>query len=129
MRIPLLVLCAIPFLATSAETIDVTVRHAPYNVGGASSKSEKAWCPCKYCGAKTGYERKYKWDYDNHVWIETTKSTDIPDVCRACKSRVKEQEKLDQKERKLDQQIETQRTRLRIKDKKQELQTLKKEAR
>jgi len=111
------------------DTVDVTVRRAPYTVGGASTKSEKAWCPCRYCGSKTGYDRTYKWDYDRHVWIETTKSGSVPDVCRNCRQRVKDQEKLDRKERKLDQQIEYQRTRIRIKDKKQELESLRKEAR
>jgi len=132
MREPLLIsLFALIFVLPTAfgDTVDITVRRAPYTVGGTSSKSEKAWCPCKYCGSKTGYERKYKWDYDKLEWIETTKSEDVPDVCRKCKQKVKEQEKLDQKERKLDQQIETQRTRLRIKDKTQELKTLKKDAR
>jgi len=129
MRVMVMILGAFSSLAVMADTVDLTVRRAPYNVGSASSKSEKAWCPCRFCGSKTSYERKYKWDYDNHVWIETTKSEDVPDVCRKCRQLVKDQEKLDRKERKLDQQIETQRTRLRIKDKKQELQSLRKEAR
>jgi len=110
-----------------AETTDLTVRRAPYVVSTVSSKSEKAWTECKYCGSKVGYERTYKWDVYNHKWIETT--GEAPETCRSCKSKDKDQAKLDRKEAELDRDIEYLKTKQRIDAKEKKLQRLRKQAR
>jgi len=113
--------------ATMAETTDLTIRTAPYVVSTVSSKSEKAWAQCKYCGKKVGYERTYKWDVYNKEWVETTK--EVPEVCRSCKSKDKAQEKLDREEAKLDREIECLETKQRIDAKEAKLRRLRKQTR
>lgn len=114
---------------SDAESVDVTIRRAPYVISSVSTKSEHAWAKCKYCGSKISYERTYRWNVYQHVWEETTKFDSIPTVCRKCQSLPREQAKLDQKERKLDAKIDIQRSRLRIKSKERELQELRQNAR
>lgn len=117
--------CAI--LCVRAETTDLTIRRAPYVVSTVSSKSEKAWATCKYCGKKVSYERTYKWDVYNHKWIETT--AEVPEVCRSCKGKDKAQSKLDREEAKLDREIEYYETKQRIDAKEKKLRQLRKTTR
>lgn len=119
-----LLLLAVPAVA---ETTDLTIRHAPYVVSTVSSKSEKAWAECKYCGKKVSYERTYKWDVYNHKWVETT--AEVPETCRSCKSKDKGQSKLDREEAKLDRDIEYLETKQRIDAKEQKLRRLRKQTR
>lgn len=116
-------------VAHAAQELDVTVRRAPYVISSVSTKSEKAWAPCKFCGSKTSYERTYKWDVYNHVWCETTSASSVPDVCRKCRVRVRDQEKLDRRERELDSKIEYQETKSRIRQKQERLRQLRQESR
>jgi len=110
-----------------AETTDLTVRHAPYVVSTNSSKTEKDWTKCRYCGSKISYERKYKWDVYNSKWIETT--AEVPEACRLCKSKDRAQEKLDREEAKLDREIERLETKQRIESKERRLRQLRKQTR
>jgi len=114
-------------LSAVAETTDLTIRYAPYVVSTVSSKSEKAWAECKYCGKKVSYERTYKWDVYNKEWVETTK--EVPETCRSCKSKDKAQQKLDRKENSLDRDIEYYETKKRIEDKESQLRRLRKQTR
>jgi len=107
-------------LSAVAETTDLTIRYAPYVVPSVSSKSEKAWAECKYCGKKVSYERTYKWDVYNHKWVETTE--EVPEACRSCKSKDKAQAKLDR-------DIEYYETKQRINDKESKLRRLRKQTR
>jgi len=106
------------------QSVDVTVRHAPYVVSSVSSKSEKAWAACTYCGSKTSYDRTYRWDPYNHKWIENTDPDKIPNVCRKCRPKLRDQEKLDQRERELDRKIKYESSKARIKQKSDYLRDL-----
>ena len=70
------------FVATAAEDVNVTIRHAPYDVPNVSSKSEIAHKPCDFCGSSISYERKYRWDTVRHEWIEETKAENVPSAPR-----------------------------------------------
>ena len=104
--------------------VNVTIRHAPYDVPNVSSKSEIAHKPCDFCGSSVSYERKYRWDAVRHEWIETTKSENVPSSCRKCKKKMQEQEKLDQRERDLDRRIEQEKKKSRISAKEKKLERL-----
>lgn len=106
------------------QSVDVTVRHAPYVVSTVSSKSEKAWAACTYCGSKTSYDRTYRWDPYNHKWIENTDPDKVPNVCRKCRAKVRDQEKLDMRERDLDRKIRYESTKARIRQKSDYLKDL-----
>jgi len=110
-----------------AESADLTIRYAPHVVSTVSSKSEKAWAKCRYCGKKVGYERTFRWDVYNKEWIETTK--EVPESCRSCSSKDAAQEKLDREEAKLDRDIKYVKTKQRISQKEATLQRLRKETR
>ena len=111
-------------VATAAENVNVTIRHAPYDVPNVSSKSEIAHKPCQYCGSSVSYERKYRWDTVRHEWIETTKAENVPSACRKCEQKKKGQEKLDRRENELDRRIEYEKTKSRISVKEKELERL-----
>jgi len=111
-------------LAAVAETTDLTIREAPYVVSTVSSKSEKAWAECRYCGKKIRYERTYKWDVYGKEWVETTK--EVPDTCRSCQSKDKAQQKLDREEAALYRNIEYLKTKQRIEMKEAEYRRLRK---
>lgn len=113
--------------AAFADSADLTIRRAPYVVSTVSSKTEKDWATCKYCGSKTSYERTYKWDVYNHKWVETTEN--VPEVCRSCKPKEKAQQKLDREEAKLDREIEYYETKQRIDQKEKKLLRLRKATR
>jgi len=130
MNARIVALAVIPGLCLTAladTTADITVRRAPYVVSTVSSKSEKEWTTCKYCGTKISYERTYKWDVYNHKWIETTES--VPEVCRSCKPKDKAKQKLDREEARLDREIEYYETKQRIEDKEKKLRRLRKATR
>lgn len=110
-----------------AGSTDFTIRRAPYVVTTNSSKSEKDWAKCRYCGSKISYERKYKWDVYNREWVETT--SEVPEVCRSCKSKERAQEKLDREEAKLDRDIRQLETKQRISAKERKLRQLRKQTR
>ena len=111
-------------VATAAEDVNVTIRHAPYDVPNVSSKSEIAHKPCQYCGSQVSYERKYRWNTVLHEWIETTKPEDVPSACRKCKQKEKDKEKLDRRENELDRRIEYEKTKSRISSKEKKLERL-----
>lgn len=127
MRIPALSLLLLAVPAVAETTADITVRRAPYVVSSVSSKKEKAWATCKYCGSKISYERTYDWDVYNHKWVE--KTSEVPETCRLCKSKDKAQAKLDRAEAKLDRDIEYLETKQRIDDKERKLRRLRKQTR
>jgi len=110
-----------------AGSRDLTIRYAPYVVSSVSSKSEHAWVSCRYCGKKVGYERTYRWDVYDKVWCETTK--EVPDVCRACKSKDKTRERLDREESKLDREIACLETKARVDEKRERLRQLRAQTR
>jgi len=84
-------------------------------VSSVSSKTEKAWTTCNWCAGKVSYERKYKWDpYDNE-WVETT--TDVPTLCRKCKSKKADQDKLRREEANLDRKLEQKEATKRVSEK------------
>lgn len=112
------------FGAIAAEDVNVTIRHAPYDVPNVSSKSEIAHKPCQYCGSSVSYERKYRWDTVRHEWIETTKLENVPSACRKCKQKEKDKAKLDQRENELDRRIEYEKTKSRISSKERKLERL-----
>lgn len=112
------------FSAMAAEDVNVTIRHAPYDVPNVSSKSEIAHKPCQYCGSSVSYERKYRWDTVRHEWIETTKPENVPSACRKCKQKEKDKVKLDQRENELDRRIEFEKTKSRISSKERKLERL-----
>jgi len=117
----------LPAVVFAETTADLTIRHAPYVVSTVSTKSEKAWADCKYCGSRISYDRTYKWDVYNHKWVETTEV--VPNCCRSCKSKDKAQAKLDREEAKLDRDIEYYETKQRIDEKEKQLQHLRKTTR
>ena len=106
------------------NSVNVTIRHAPYDVPNVSSKSEIARKPCDFCGSSVSYERKYRWDTVRHEWIETTKAENVPSACRKCKQKEKDKAKLDQRENELDRRIEYEKTKSRISSKERKLQGL-----
>ena len=112
------------FVATAAEDVNVTIRHAPYDVPNVSSKSEIAHKPCDFCGSSVSYERKYRWDTVRHEWIETTKAENVPSACRKCKQKEKDKAKFDQRENELDRRIEYEKTKSRISSKEKKLKRL-----
>lgn len=128
MRMPLGVLAILialfTFAAIAAEDVNVTIRHAPYDVPNVSSKSEIAHKPCEFCGSSVSYERKYRWDTVRHEWIETTKAENVPSACRKCKQKEKDQAKLDRRENELDRRIEYEKTKSRISSKERKLKRL-----
>lgn len=109
-----------------ANNVNVTVRRAPYVVPSVSTRSERGSAPCKYCNSSIRYDRKYKWDVDAHEWVETTDPASIPEVCRTCRQKEKDQEKLNKEERRLDRDIEYQQTKGRIDKKRSTLRRLRK---
>ena len=128
MRMPLGVLAILialfTFAAMAAEDVNVTIRHAPYDVPNVSSKSEIAHKPCQYCGSSVSYERKYRWDTVRHEWIETTKAENVPSACRKCRQKEKDKAKLDRRENELDRRIEIEKTKSRISSKERKLKRL-----
>ena len=112
------------FVATAAEDVNLTIRHAPYDVPNVSSKSEIAHKPCDYCGSSVSYERKYRWDTIRHEWIETTRAENVPSACRKCRQKEKDKAKLDQRENELDRRIEYEKTKSRISAKEKKLKRL-----
>ena len=128
MRMPLgalaILIALFAFVAMAAEDVNVTIRHAPYDVPNVSSKSEIAHKSCQYCGSSVSYERKYRWDTVRHEWIETTKPENVPSACRKCKQKEKDKVKLDQRENELDRRIEFEKTKLRISSKERKLERL-----
>lgn len=120
----LVVVVLFAFVATAAEDVNVTIRHAPYDVPNVSSKSEIAHKPCDFCGSSVSYERKYRWDTVRHEWIETTKAEDVPSACRKCKQKEKDNAKLDQRENELDRRIDYEKTKSRITSKEKKLKRL-----
>ena len=128
MRTPLgvfaILIALFAFAAMAAEDVNVTIRHAPYDVPNVSSKSEIAHKPCQYCGSSVSYERKYRWDTVRHEWIETPKPENVPSACRKCKQKEKDKVKLDQRENELDRRIEFEKTKSRISSKEKKLERL-----
>ena len=120
----LVVVVLFAFVATAAEDVNVTIRHAPYDVPNVSSKSEIAHKPCDFCGSSVSYERKYRWDTVRHEWIETTKAENVPSACRKCKQKEKDKAKFDQRENELDRRIEYEKTKSRISSKEKKLKRL-----
>ena len=112
------------FPALAERNVNLTVRHAPYDVPNVSSKSEIAHKPCQYCGSSVSYERKYRWNTVRHEWVETTKAENVPTTCRKCSQKAKDQAKLDRKENELDRKIEYEKTKSRIPSKERKLQRL-----
>ena len=106
------------------NNVNVTIRHAPYDVPNVSSKTERATVPCQYCGSKVRYDRKYRWDAVKHEWIETTDASTVPTSCRKCRRDEKDSEKLEREENELDRRIEVEKTKSRISSKKNKLQRL-----
>ena len=104
--------------------VNVTIRHAPYDVPNVSSKSERATVRCQYCGSKVKYDRKYRWDAVKHEWILTTKPEDVPSACRKCQQKESEKEKLDRRENELDRKIEVEKTKSRVSSKEKKLKRL-----
>ena len=51
--------------------VNVTIRHAPYDVVSVRHKTERGDAPCKYCSSTIRYDRTFKWDSDKHEWVET----------------------------------------------------------
>ena len=109
-----------------ANNVNVTVRRAPYVVPTVSTRSDCGSAPCKYCNSSIRYDRKYKWDVDAHEWVETTDPAAIPEVCRTCRQKEKDLEKLNKEERRLDRDIEYQQTKGRIDKKRSTLRRLRK---
>ena len=112
------VLVSLFSFAQGNDNVNVTIRHAPYDVVSVRHKTERGDAPCKYCSSTIRYDRTFKWDSDKHEWVETTDKSKIPDVCRNCQRAEKEQEKLNKQERRLDRDIERQETKGRIEKKK-----------
>ena len=112
------VLVSLFSFAQGNDNVDVTIRRAPYDVVSVRHKTERGDAPCKYCSSTIRYDRTFKWDSDKHEWVETTKKSDIPTVCRQCQLAEKAQEKLNKQERRLDRGIEYQETKGRIEKKK-----------
>ena len=123
-KLLLVVAASFAIVATAAEDVNVTIRHAPYDVPNVSSKSEIAHKPCDFCGSSISYNRKYRWDPVRHEWIEETKPGDVPSACRKCKQKEKDKEKLDQRENDLDRRIEYEKTKSRISSKERKLKRL-----
>lgn len=111
-------------VAIAQESVNVTIRRAPYDVPNVSSKTERATVLCNYCGSKVKYDRKYRWDTVKHEWYETTDASTVPTACRKCKQNGKDKVKLDQKENELDRKIEVEKTKARISSKERKLQRL-----
>ena len=109
-----------------SENVNVTIRRAPYVVPTVSTRSERGSTPCKYCNSTIRYDRKFKWDVDRHEWVETTDPATIPEVCKTCRQKEKDQEKLNKEERRLDRDIEYQQTKGRIEKKRTTLKRLRK---
>ena len=109
-----------------ANDVNVTIRRAPYDVPSVSTRSDRASAPCRYCNSSIRYDRKYKWDVANHEWVETTDPATIPEVCRNCRRKEKDQEKLNKEERRLDRDIKYQQTKGRIDKKRSTLKRLRK---
>ena len=118
------VLVSLLSLAQGNDNVNVTIRHAPYDVVSVRHKTERGDAPCKYCATTIRYDRTFKWNSDTHEWVETTKKSDIPTVCRQCQQAEKAQEKLNKQERSLDRDIEYQETKSRIGKKKATLNRL-----
>lgn len=104
--------------------VNVTIRHAPYDVPNVSSKSEIAHKPCQYCGSQVSYERKYRWNTVLHEWIETTRAESVPSACRKCRRKEKDKAKLDRRENELDRRIEYEKTKSRVSSKDKKLERL-----
>ena len=119
-----IMMLALAFAATASEDVNVTIRHAPYDVPNVSSKSEIAHKPCQYCGSSVSYERKYRWDAVRHEWIETTKGDAVPTACRKCKQKEKSREMLERQENELDRKIEYEKKKSRVSSKKKKLERL-----
>lgn len=122
-------LVSLPLAAQEVTRSDVTIRHAPHVVSTVSSKTEKGRATCMYCSSTMWYDRKFKWDVYSHEWVETTKSSSIPQVCRACRQKEKDQERLDKEELELDRKIDYYETKSRISKKRSRLRQLRKETR
>ena len=112
-----------------ANDVNVTIRRAPYDVPSVSTRSDRGSVPCKYCDATIRYDRKSKWDVANHEWVEVTDPAKVPQVCKKCRQKEKDQERLDKEERRLDRDIEYQQTRGRIDQKRTTLRRLRKATR
>lgn len=123
-RISALIAFAVAVAAQAQEAVNVTIRHAPYDVPNVSSKTERATVLCQYCGSKVKYDRKYRWDTVKHEWYETTKAENVPSACSKCRRKEKDKEKLDQKENELDRKIEIEKKKSRISSKERKLQRL-----
>ena len=110
---------AIAMVTTASAWSQPVLRvvHEPRLVTTCSSKSEKDWAPCTWCGSKTSYERTYKWDVYNREWIETTKS--VPELCRKCQSKQKSRDRLAREEASLDRKLEEKAARVRVAQKRQ----------
>lgn len=115
---------AVSVAVRAQQNVNVTIRHAPYDVPNVSSKTERATVLCKYCGSKVKYDRKYRWDAVKHEWIETTDASTVPTSCRKCRREEKDSEKLEREENELDRRIEVEKTKSRISSKKNKLQRL-----
>lgn len=107
-----------------AQQQEVVVRHAPYVVSSVSSKTDRGQTTCSTCSTKIRYDRTYRWDVYNHVWIETTDKDKIPKFCKKCGRLEKEQEMLNREEQALDNKIEYENTKSRINVKKRKLARL-----
>mgnify|MGYP003301806672 CR=1 FL=1 len=112
------VLVSLFSFAQGNDNVNVTIRHAPYDVVSVRHKTERGDAPCKYCATTIRYDRKFEWNSDTHEWVETTDKSKIPDVCRNCQQAEKAQEKLNKRERCLDRDIKYQETKGRIEKKK-----------
>ena len=116
LKLPLLTLTA-AICASAWPAPLIHVVHEPRQISTCSSKSENAWTPCAWCGSRTGYERTYSWNAYSREWVETTKCT--PKLCRKCRHKQKEHEKLAREEAALDRKIAEKETRARIAQKRQ----------
>ena len=110
--------------ALAERNVNLTVRRAPYDVSNVSSKSEIAHKPCQNCGSGISYERKYRWNTVRHEWIETTKASEVPTICRKCELKAKAQKNLDTRERELDRKIKYEKTKSRLTSKEKTLNRL-----
>ena len=116
LKLPLLTLTAA--ICTSAWSAPlIRVVHEPQLISTCSSKSENAWVPCAWCGCRTSYERTYRWDVYRREWVETTDG--MPKLCRKCRHKQKDHEKLAREEAALDRKIAEKGTKARIAQKRQ----------
>jgi len=115
----LVVAMMLSVVSVSAFGEVIRVVREPRLVPTVSSKTEKAWANCRWCGGKISYERTYRWDAYERQWNETTKN--VPDTCRKCRSRDREIERLQREEANLDRKLELKETKKRVAEKREQL--------